>query len=185
MDLHAAQIQGFFDLPVDHLTAVPIMGAYLKEKQLPDQVIVAPDVGGVTRARIMAEILAAPIAIVDKRRPQPNAVEVLNIIGQISGKTAIIIDDMIDTGGSIEQVTHALLKHGAAQVYACCTHPVFSGPAISRMKDAPLKEVIVTNTIPLGPDHTCDKITVLSVAPLLGEAMQRIHMDMSVSELFK
>jgi len=185
MDLHAPQIQAFFDLPLDHLTAVPLMSRYFNEKRIPNPVIVAPDVGGVTRARLLAEAMSAPMAIVDKRRPEPNVAEVLNIIGKVSGKTAIIIDDMIDTGGSIVGVTKALLEQGAASVSACCSHPVFSGTAIERLAAAPLEEIVVTNTIPLAADHGCAKLKVLSVAPLLGEAVTRIHMDMSVSELFR
>jgi ribose-phosphate pyrophosphokinase len=185
MDLHASQIQGFFDLPVDHLTAVPILAGYFLKKSLPAPVIVAPDVGGVTRARTIAELIAAPIAIADKRRPEPNVSEVLNIIGKVEGKTAIIIDDMIDTAGSISQIAVALLAKGAKAVYGCCSHAVLSGPAIERLKKAPLEEVVVTNTVPLPAGCDCAKIKVLSVAPLMGEAIARIHMDMSVSELFR
>jgi ribose-phosphate pyrophosphokinase len=185
MDLHASQIQGFFDLPVDHLTAIPILAQYFAKKQIADLIVIAPDVGGVTRARMMAELIAAPIAIVDKRRPEPNVSEVLHIIGEVDGKTAIIVDDMIDTAGSVSEISRVLLDRGAASVYACCSHPVLSGPAIDRLNDTAIKEVVVTNTVPLPQGHTCPKIRVLSVAPLLGEAIARIHMDMSVSELFR
>ncbi|MDP2856837.1 MAG: ribose-phosphate pyrophosphokinase [Bacillota bacterium] len=185
MDLHASQIQGFFDLPVDHLTAMPILAQYFAKKQIPEVIVIAPDVGGVTRARMMAELIAAPIAIVDKRRPEPNVSEALHIIGEIDGKTAIIVDDMIDTAGSVSEISRVLLDHGAAAVYACCSHPVLSGPAIDRLNDSAIKEIIVTNTVPLPQGCSCPKIKVLSVAPILGEAIARIHMDMSVSELFR
>lgn len=185
MDLHAPQIQGFFDLPLDHLTAVPLMAKYFSSLNLPDPVVVSPDVGGVTRARVMAEQLGSPIVIVDKRRPETNIAEVLNIIGDFGGKTAIIIDDMVDTAGSIVQVAAALLANGARSVYGCCTHPVLSGPAIERINRSPLEELVVTDTIPVVSPLECPKINVLSVAPIIGEAIVRIHMDMSVSELFR
>lgn len=185
MDLHAPQIQGFFDLPLDHLTAVPLLAKYFASKNIPDPVVIAPDVGGVTRARMMAEQLGCPIAIVDKRRPEPNVAEVLNIIGDFIGKTAIIIDDMVDTAGSIVQITNKLLEKGARSVYGCCTHPVLSGPAVERINKCPIEELVVTDTIPVVSPLECPKIKVLSVAPLMGEAIVRIHMDMSVSELFR
>jgi ribose-phosphate pyrophosphokinase len=185
MDLHVPQIQGFFDLPLDHLSAVPLLAQHVSDLGLPDPVVIAPDVGGVTRARTMAELISAPIAIVDKRRPEPNVSEVLNIIGEFEGKTAIIIDDMIDTAGSIVQTAQALMERGAKAVYGYCTHPVLSGKAIQRIESSCLQEVVVTNTIPLPAGCTSSKIRVLSVASLLGEAIIRIHMDMSVSELFR
>lgn len=184
MDLHATQIQGFFDIPVDHLLGVPILSKYFVEKQLDEVVVVSPDHGGVIRARKMAERLGAPIAIIDKRRPEPNVAEVMNIVGDVRGRTAIIIDDIIDTAGTIMLAADALIEHGAKEVYACCTHPVFSGPAIERIQKANIKEMVVTNTIPLTPEKKLDKVRVLSVSPLIGEAIIRIHQELSVSKLF-
>jgi ribose-phosphate pyrophosphokinase len=184
MDLHATQIQGFFDIPVDHLLGVPILSKYFIEKQLEEVVVVSPDHGGVIRARKMAERLGAPIAIIDKRRPEPNVAEVMNIVGDVRGRTAIIIDDIIDTAGTIMLAADALIEHGAKEVYACCTHPVFSGPAIERIQKANIKEMVVTNTIPLAPEKQLDKIRVLSVSPLIGEAIIRVHQELSVSKLF-
>jgi ribose-phosphate pyrophosphokinase len=186
VDLHAGQIQGFFNIPVDHLLAEKILSGYFLQKGLEDVVVVSPDMGGVSRARTMADRLGAGIAIIDKRRPEPNVCEVMNIIGNIEGKTAIMIDDMIDTAGTIAQGAKVLIEHGAREVYACCTHPVFSGPAIQRLQESVIKEVVVTNTI----RHTAedlagtDKITVLSIAPLIGDAIIRIHEEASVSTLF-
>jgi ribose-phosphate pyrophosphokinase len=184
MDLHATQIQGFFDIPVDHLLGVPILGKYFSEKGLQDIVVVSPDHGGVTRARKLAERLEAPIAIIDKRRPEPNVAEVMNIVGNIEGRTAIIIDDIIDTAGTITLAANALVEAGARDVYACCTHPVLSGPAIQRINDSKIRELVVTNTIPLSQDRMIDKIKVLSVAPIIGEAIIRVHEELSVSKLF-
>lgn len=184
MDLHATQIQGFFDIPVDHLLGVPILAKHFAEKGLEDIVVVSPDHGGVTRARKLAERLEAPIAIIDKRRPEPNVAEVMNIVGNIEGKTAIIIDDIIDTAGTITLAANALVEAGAREVYACCTHPVLSGPAIERITNSKIKELIVTNSIPLGEEKLTDKITVLSVAPIIGEAIIRVHEELSVSKLF-
>ncbi|EST51750.1 ribose-phosphate pyrophosphokinase [Brevibacillus panacihumi W25] len=184
MDLHATQIQGFFDIPVDHLLGVPILAKHFAEKGLEDIVVVSPDHGGVTRARKLAERLEAPIAIIDKRRPEPNVAEVMNIVGNIEGKTAIIIDDIIDTAGTITLAANALVEAGAREVYACCTHPVLSGPAIERITNSKIKELIVTNSIPLSEEKLTDKITVLSVAPIIGEAIIRVHEELSVSKLF-
>ncbi|GAA0353446.1 ribose-phosphate diphosphokinase [Bacillus horti] len=184
MDLHATQIQGFFDIPVDHLLGVPILAEYFLEKDLKDVVVVSPDHGGVTRARKLAERLKAPIAIIDKRRPQPNVAEIMNIVGHIEGKTAILIDDIIDTAGTISLAANALAESGAKEVYACCTHPVLSGPAMERISASKIKELIVTNTIPLSEEKQNDQITVLSVASLLGEAIIRVHEELSVSKLF-
>ncbi len=184
MDLHATQIQGFFDIPVDQLVGVPILADYFKQKNLKEVVVVSPDHGGVIRARRMAERLEAPIAIIDKRRPEPNVAEVMSIVGDVKGRTAIIIDDIIDTAGTISLAANALLEHGAKEVYACCTHPVFSGPAIERIKKANICEMVVTNTIPLSPEKKLDKIRSLSVAPLIGEAIVRVHEELSVSKLF-
>ncbi|MCG0315106.1 MAG: ribose-phosphate diphosphokinase, partial [Calditerricola sp.] len=157
---------------------------YFLEKGLDNIVVVSPDHGGVTRARRMAERLGAPIAIIDKRRPEPNVAEVMNIVGNIEGKTAILIDDIIDTAGTITLAAKALLEHGAREVYAACTHPVLSGPAIERIRQSPIKELVVTNTIPLTPEKRLDNIVVLSVAPIIGEAIIRVHEELSVSKLF-
>ena len=185
LDLHAPQIQGFFDIPIDHLMGVPILSEYFKNKELSgDIVIVSPDHGGVTRARKMAERLKAPIAIIDKRRPRPNVAEVMNIVGNIEGKVAILIDDIIDTAGTITLAANALVENGAAEVYACCTHPVLSGPAIERIENSKIKELVVTNSIALPEEKKRDKIVNLSVAPLLGEAIIRVHEEQSVSTLF-
>jgi len=184
MDLHAGQIQGFFDIPVDNLKAMPILADYLKKKNLGDIVVVSPDVGGVARARELSERLHAPLAILDKRRPRANEAEVHHVIGDVKGKTAIIIDDLIDTAGTITKGARALFEAGAVRVFACATHPVFSHPAIELLSEAPIEEVIVTNTIPLDAENRPEKITVLSVAPLFGEAIRRIFEEESVSTLF-
>ncbi|ESU34622.1 ribose-phosphate pyrophosphokinase [Bacillus sp. 17376] len=185
LDLHAPQIQGFFDIPIDHLMGVPILADYIKNKELKgDVVIVSPDHGGVTRARKMAERLKAPIAIIDKRRPKPNVAEVMNIVGNIEGKVAILIDDIIDTAGTITLAANALVENGALEVYACCTHPVLSGPAIERIENSKIKELVVTNSIALAEEKRVDRIHQLSVAPLIGEAIIRVHEEQSVSTLF-
>lgn len=185
MDLHAAQIQGFFDIPVDHLMAGPLIADYFRKKGLANITVVSPDIGGVARARDLAERLHAPIAIVDKRRPAPNVAEVMNVIGKVKGRTVIMMDDIIDTAGTIALSSQALVDYGVKDVYVCCTHGVLTGPAIARLKEAPIKEVVVTNTIPLLPEKQLDKIKVLSVAPIFGEAIIRIYEDQSVSELFE
>jgi ribose-phosphate pyrophosphokinase len=185
MDLHAPQIQGFFDIPVDQLLGVPILSKYFENKGLEDIVIVAPDNGGVVRARKMASRLNAPIAFIDKRRPQPNVAEIMNIVGDIKGKNAIIIDDLIDTAGTITLAANALVEKGAKAVYACCTHPVLSGPAISRIESSSITELVITNTIELPEEKNINKITTLSVAPLLVEAIDRIHNEKAVSPLFE
>ena len=187
LDLHAPQIQGFFDIPIDHLMGVPILSDYFLEHEgidLEEVVIVSPDHGGVTRARRMADRLKAPIAIIDKRRPRPNVSEVMNIVGEINGRTAIIIDDIIDTGGTIKTAAQALVDKGAKNVYACCTHPVLSGPAIERIQDSVIKELVVTNSIQLPEEKKIDKITELSVGELLAQAIVRVHEQESVSILF-
>lgn len=184
MDLHATQIQGFFNIPVDHLMGVPILADYFLKKDLGDVVVVSPDHGGVIRARRLAERLGSPIAIIDKRRPEPNVAEVMNIVGDVKGKTAIIIDDIIDTAGTITLAANALIEYGAKEVYTCCTHPVFSGPAIERIRDSNITEMVVTDTIPLSKEKQSDKVTVLSVAELMGEAIKRVHNEQSVSKLF-
>ncbi|GAA5417888.1 ribose-phosphate pyrophosphokinase [Paraliobacillus ryukyuensis] len=184
LDLHAPQIQGFFNIPVDQLVGVPILSDFWSEKGLDDVVVVSPDHGGVTRARQLADRLKAPIAIIDKRRPRPNVAEVMNIVGNIEGKTAILIDDIIDTAGTITLGANALIKNGAKEVYACCTHPVLSGPAMDRIGDSPIKELVVTNSIPLPAEKQTDKVKTLSVAPLISEAIIRVHEQQSVSVLF-
>ncbi|MEH7116674.1 ribose-phosphate diphosphokinase [Neobacillus vireti] len=185
LDLHAPQIQGFFEIPTDHLMGVPILAEYFKNRQFNgDLVIVSPDHGGVTRTRKLAERLKAPIAIIDKRRPRPNVAEVMNIVGNIEGKIAILIDDIIDTAGTITLAANALVENGAKEVYACCTHPVLSGPAIERIQNSNIKELVITNSIELPEEKDIDKIVHLSVAPLLGEAIIRVHEEQSVSTLF-
>ena len=184
LDLHAPQIQGFFDIPVDQLLGVTILSEYFKEKQMDNIVIVAPDNGGVIRARKIASILDVPIAFIDKRRPEPNVSEVMNIIGDIEGKRAIIIDDIIDTAGTLTLAADALMENGCIEVYACCTHPVLSGPAIERIENSVIKELVVTNSIFLPEEKRIDKMKVLSIASLLAEALLRIHNNVSVSELF-
>lgn len=185
IDLHAPQIQGFFDIPVDQLVGVPILAQYFENKGLEDIVVVAPDNGGVVRARKLANRLHAPIALVDKRRPQPNVVEVMNIVGNIEGKNAILIDDMIDTAGTITLAANALIEKGAKAVYACCTHAVLSGAAISRIEGSAIKELVVTNSIELPEEKMINNITSLSIAPLLVDAIDRIHNEKAVSPLFE
>jgi len=186
MDLHAGQIQGFFDIPVDHLYAMPVFLEYLKAKfRVEEIVIVSPDAGGVERAREYAKRLNATMAIVDKRRPRPNESEVMNIIGDVKDKIAVIIDDMIDTAGTICKAASAIMERGAKEVYAVATHPVLSVPAVERLAQSPIKEVVVSDTIPLREEaQRVDKIKVLSVSKLLGEAIRRIHTDDSISSLF-
>jgi ribose-phosphate pyrophosphokinase len=184
MDLHAGQIQGFFDIPVDHLIGVPILSDYITSKQLEDLVVVSPDLGGVTRARQLADRLQAPIAIIEKRRPMPGVAEVMSLIGNVDGKTAVIIDDIVDTAGSLTEGAKALTKYGAKEVYACCTHAVLSPPAVERIEASNIRELILTNTIPLAAEKRTAKLKVLSVARLFGEAIIRIFGDLSVSRLF-
>lgn len=187
MDLHAGQIQGFFNIPLDHLTALPILANYFKQKNIENGVVVSPDLGGVTRARDLANRLGMPIAIIEKKRPAPNRAEIMNIIGDVKGKTAIFIDDMIDTAGTLTLGAEALIGAEARDVYACCTHPVFSGPALKRLSDSSISEVVYTNTIPVDKGMLSglrDCFKELSVAPLIGEAIMRIQNKISVSELF-
>ncbi len=184
MDLHAPQIQGFFDIPVDHLYASPLIVNYFINKKLKDIVVVSPDVGGVTRARALAAKLDAPLAIIDKRRPKPNVSEVMNIIGDIENRDCIIIDDIVDTAGSIVNAAKVLKDMGGKDIYVACTHPVLSGPAFERIQDSVIKELIVTNTIPLPANKPMDKIRVLSVASLFAEAIKRIYEGLSLSKLF-
>lgn len=184
MDLHAAQIQGYFDIPLDHLLGVPILAEHFQKKNIEDLVVVSPDLGSVTRARNFASMLDAPIAIIDKRRPKANVSEVMNIIGDIKGKNVILIDDMIDTAGTIVNGAKALKEFGAKDVYACCTHPVFSGPALERIKDSVIKEMVVLDTIPLDEEKMADNITRRSVAPIFAKAIKKIFFNESVSKLF-
>lgn len=184
MDLHASQIQGYFDIPVDHLLGVPILARYFKEKHISDLAIVSPDIGSVTRARNFSNHLNAPIAIVDKRRPQANVSEIMNVIGDIEGKNVILIDDLIDTAGTITQAANMLKEFGAKDVYACCTHPILSGPALERIQNSAIKELIVTDTVRLPEEKRNGKIKVISVAPVFSEAILRIHKNISVSKLF-
>ncbi len=184
LDLHATQIQGFFDIPVDQLVGVPILADYFEGKNFDDVVIVSPDHGGVIRARKMADRLKAPIAIIDKRRPKPNVAEVMNIVGNVEGKTAIIIDDIIDTAGTMSLAANALVESGAKDVYACCTHPVLSGPAMERIENSKIKELVVTNTINLPEEKKTGKVTMLSVGELLAKAIIHVHEQRSVSKLF-
>ncbi len=186
MDLHSAQIQGYFDIPFDHVYGSPVILDYLASKQLSDIVVVSPDVGGVARARAFAKKLNdAPLAIIDKRRQAHNVAEVMNVIGDVRGKTAVLVDDMIDTGGTISEGAKILRQEGARQVYACATHAVFSPPAVERLSSGVFEEVIVTNTIPVSEDNRFKQLTVLSVANLLGETIWRIHEDSSVSSMFR
>nr|AEM61142.1 putative phosphoribosyl pyrophosphate synthetase [Listeria fleischmannii subsp. fleischmannii LU2006-1] len=187
LDMHAPQIQGFFDIPIDHLNAVRLLSNYFNEQGLTgeDIVVVSPDHGGVTRARKMADRLKAPIAIIDKRRPRPNVAEVMNIVGNVDGKVCILIDDIIDTAGTITLAANALRENGATRVFACCTHPVLSGPAMERIQDSPIEKLVVTNSIDLPKDKWIDKMEQLSVAALLGEAIVRVHENESVSSLFE
>ena len=187
MDLHADQIQGFFDIPVDHMQALPLMARYFKEKGLygDDVVVVSPDVGGVKRARKLAEKLDCKIAIIDKRRPKPNVAEVMNLIGEVEGKVAIFIDDMIDTAGTITNGADAIAQRGAKEVYACCSHAVFSDPAIERLEKSALKEVVITDSIALPERKKIDKIKILSVDSVFAAAIDRITNNKSVSELFE
>jgi ribose-phosphate pyrophosphokinase len=184
LDLHASQIQGFFNIPVDHLFAAPVIVDYLGKKELQDPVLVSPDAGGVERARAIAKRVKAGLAIIDKRRDGPNVAVFMHLIGDVRDRDVVVIDDMIDTAGTLVQAVEALQREGARRILACGVHPVLSGPAIPRLKAAPMEEVIVTNSIPVSPEKRAARITVLSVATLLGEAIRRIHDDESVSTLF-
>ncbi len=186
IDLHAAQIQGFFDIPVDHLYGRPVLVEYLKSLRLPSLTVISPDAGGVERSRALAKRLGAPLAIIDKRREGPNITEVMRVIGAVRGQTCLIIDDMVDTAGTLVKGVEALINKGAASVYACCTHAVLSGSAVDRINDSSLKELVVTDSIPLTPKaQACDKIRQLSVSNLLAQAIESIHNESSVSRLFR
>ncbi|NFG71801.1 ribose-phosphate diphosphokinase [Clostridium botulinum] len=188
MDLHASQIQGYFNIPLDHLLGSPILAKYFVQKGFADRndiVVVSPDLGSVTRARKFADKLQCPIAIIDKRRPKANVSEVMNIIGDIKDKTVILVDDMIDTAGTITNGANALIEMGGKEVYACCTHAVLSGPAIERIEKSVIKELVMLNTIDLPEEKNLDKFKVLSVAPVFAEAIKRIYEDTSVSKIFE
>jgi len=184
MDLHAGQIQGFFDIPVDHLYANPVLIEYLKKLNIPELTIVAPDPGGVERARAFAKRLDAGLAIMDKRRTKPNEAEILNVIGHVTGRNVVICDDMIDTAGTLVNTAVALRKKKAGKIFACATHGILSGPALDRIRNSPIEKIIVTNTVPMDESKILPNMTVLSVASLLGEAIQSIHAETSVSSLF-
>jgi ribose-phosphate pyrophosphokinase len=184
VDLHAGQIQGFFNIPVDHLYAAPVMLEYIKGNYKNDIVIVSPDAGGVERARAFAKRLNTSIAIIDKRRVAPNVAEVMNIIGEVEGKTTVLLDDMVDTAGTLVHSADALRRKGARRVFAAATHAVLSGPAIERLEKSSIEELVITDTVPLGAKASCGKLRVLSVAGLLGESIKRIHFQDSVSSLF-
>ena len=184
MDLHAGQIQGFFNIPVDHLFSAPVIVDYLKSKAFNSLVVISPDAGGVERARSIAKKINASLAIIDKRRDAPNVSKAMNIIGDVANRDVIIVDDIIDTAGTLIQAVEALKKNNASRVFACCTHPVLSGPAIERIQNSAIEELIATNTIELSPEKRLEKIKVLSVASLLGQAIKNIHVGDSVSSLF-
>jgi len=186
VDLHAAQIQGFFNIPVDELTALYLLAHYFEDRKFNDLVVVATDIGISKRARDLAAKLDAPLAIMEKRRiGNVDQAETLNVIGEVEGRVALTVDDEIDTAGSLTNVISTLQERGVKEIYSCCTHPVFSGAAIKRITQCPVKEVVVTDTIPVTDDKKLDKITVLPIAPLLGEAIHRIHTGLSVGALFE
>ncbi len=187
IDLHASQLQGFFDIPVDHLVGAPLLADWFLDRDLSgdDVVVVSPDHGGVTRARKLAEFLNCSIAIVDKRRPKPNVSEVMNLVGEVSGKKCILIDDMVDTAGTISSAAKALVDRGATGVYATATHPILSGPAIERIEDSPIQKMVVTDSIYLPEEKKSDKLEIVSVGELVGHAIKRIHENRPVSPLFE
>jgi ribose-phosphate pyrophosphokinase len=187
IDLHAGQIQGFFDIPVDNIPAGPLLARYFRDKGLTgdDVVVVSPDVGGVERATLFARMVQGGLAIFAKHRPDANKSEMVAIIGDVKGKRAILVDDIVDTAGTITQAAAALMDEGATEVYACCTHAVLSGPAVERLKESPIKELVVTDTIPLSPEKQFDRLKVLSIAPLLAKAILIIHENRSISSLIR
>jgi ribose-phosphate pyrophosphokinase len=185
IDFHQHQLQGFFDIPVDHLYAMPVLTTHFRKKQLKDTVVVAPDVGSAKMARGFAKRLDASLAIIDKRRPRANVSEVVNVVGEVEGRDCILADDMIDTAGTITEAAHALMRLGAHSVYACATHALLSGPAIQRLKDSPIVELVVTDTINLPPERKYDALTILSVGELLSKAIRYTHAEQSVSSLFE
>ena len=185
MDLHAGQIQGFFDVPVDHLASAQLLTGYVKEKGLENLTVVSPDLGGVTRARDLADRVEAPIAIIEKRRPEPGVAKVMNIIGTVEGRNCVLVDDMVDTAGSLCEGAKALMEAGAKGVYAAVCHPVLTDPATERIRESALNEIIVTNSLPIEEYKLQEKLKVVSVAPLLGEAIMRIFHEVSISDLFE
>lgn len=185
MDLHAGQIQGFFDVPVDHLASAQLLAGYVKAKELENLTVVSPDLGGVTRARDLADRVEAPIAIIEKRRPEPGVAKVMNIIGAVEGRNCVLVDDMVDTAGSLCEGAKALMEAGAKGVYAAVCHPILTDPATERIRESALKEIIVTNSLPIEDYKMQDKLKVVSVAPLLGEAIMRIFHEVSISDLFE
>ncbi len=185
IDFHQHQIQGFFDIPVDHLYAAPVLTKYFRDLGLKDQVVVAPDVGSAKMARGFAKRLGATLAIIDKRRPSANVAEVLNVVGEVDGKACLLADDMVDTGGTLANAVYALKDRGAAAVYACATHAILSGRAVERLREAPLEELVVTNTIHIPDERRFSKLRILSVADLLAKAIEHIHSNESVSQLFE
>ena len=185
MDLHAPQIQGFFDIPLDHLYAAPVLLDYYQSRDTDENlVVVAPDVGSIKMARAFAKRLDAPLAIIDKRRPRPNQAEVMNFIGDVEGKNVILFDDMIDTAGTMTDATRELKRQGAQTIDICATHALFSGPALERLNEAPVREVVVTNTVPFDRQAECTKVKILDISPLLAEAIKRIHLEQTISSLF-
>ncbi|MEK7286756.1 MAG: ribose-phosphate pyrophosphokinase [Nitrospirota bacterium] len=185
LDLHTGQTQGFFNIPVDHLYAMPVLLGYFKTQSFHDLVVVSPDAGGVERARAFAKRLGVGLAIVDKRREGPNQTKVMNIIGEVKDRDVLILDDMIDTAGTLTQAAEAIAAHGSRRIVAACTHAIFSGPALDRVKSSPIEKIVVTNSVPLkGKENICDKIVVLSVANLLGDAIKKIHEGSSINSLF-
>ncbi|MGB7621288.1 MAG: ribose-phosphate pyrophosphokinase [Terriglobia bacterium] len=184
MDLHAAQVQGFFNIPVDHLYAGPVIIKYFKKRKIPNLMVVSPDTGGVERARSYAKRLECDLAIVDKRREKGQEAEVMNVIGEVSGRNTLIVDDLIDTAGTLVRVAQALKKNGAKRMLACCTHPVFSGDALARIEGSEIEEVVVTNSVTTDPICNSKKITCLTIGPLLGEGIKSIHQETSISRLF-
>ncbi|MBC7334009.1 MAG: ribose-phosphate pyrophosphokinase [Actinobacteria bacterium] len=185
VDLHSAPIQGFFDVPVDHITAIPIIARYFRSLKIENGVVVSPDVGGVKRASIFSRQLHFPLAILDKRRPAPGIAEIEHVVGDVKGKVAIIFDDMIDTGGTIVEAVEMLFKHGAKKVYAAATHPIFSGDAVKVLEESRLEEVVVADTLPIKKNFNPERIKVLSIAPLLAKTIKKVYHCKSVSELFK
>lgn len=184
VDLHAGQIQGFFDIPVDHLVAAPVLAGYFREQDYEDLIVVSPDLGGVTRARIMADFLHAPIAIIEKRRPEPGRAEVMNLIGAVEGKTALLIDDIVDTAGSLCEGAKALKERGAKRVLAACSHAILSDPAVERIEASPLEKLVITDSIPVPPEKQSEKLVTLSLAQSLADVIVRVQSHRSVSLLF-
>jgi len=183
VDLHAGQIQGFFDFPLDHITALPLLAGHIVQKNLPDLVVVSPDAGRVKVAKKLSDRLHAPLAIMHKRRPEKNLAEMLHVIGEVEGKTAVLIDDMVDTAGTMVEAAAALKREGAREIYACATHAIISGNAVERIDGSEIKELVVTNTLPVPPEKKIDKITVLSIAPMLADTVMAVFKEESVSEI--